>query len=94
MLKDAQIFKMLFNLIQLVFQLMLQIGVNIHQEFSIPVEEISTMISFWSAILLQLTKLRILGEQVGDKMDSLDLPLEILAVFATTYHHGSIDLKI
>ena len=73
---------------------MLQIGVNIHLEFSITVEEISTMIFFWSDIPLQLTKLRILGDQIGDKKDSLDLPLEILAVFAMTCHHGSIDLKI
>ena len=69
MSKDAQIFKMPFNHIQLVFQLMLLTGVDIPQEFSITVEEILITIFCWSDILNHITKLRILGVLHGDKTD-------------------------
>lgn len=94
MLKGAQMFKMQFNPTQSVSQLTPLTGADIHQESSITAEEILIMISSWLDIPHHSTRLRTHGEQVGDKMDSLDLLQEIHAVFATIYHLGSIDLNI
>jgi len=91
LLRDAPMFKMPFKADPSVSQLMPLTGADTPAVFSATAEETLTTISNSSASPAHSTKLRTHGEPVGEKMDSLDLPLETLAVSATISHLGFSD---
>jgi hypothetical protein len=71
---------------QWLFELMLQIGIFTQAEFSPTVKRILIMQYLWLVLLKLLGLLKTLGQQVGEKMDILDLLKEIPVQFAKDHH--------